>query len=156
MQSSKGYKVEIWFRIEKDQDGYPASKESEALLATPHENDFRIESIPIYLKNVSRGDIVRAKLAQGGEIFEFDGVAKRGGHNTYRLLLKDKAERTLEATIGELRAKGLYVEQERGGLLAVDAPPDIDQGAADRYLTEQSDEGRWEMQDGFLFNVPTH
>src|SRR5262245_53982705 len=92
------YSVEIWFRIQKEKDQYPKSKEWEQLLALPtqqSEDCFQIESVPFFLKNVSRGDVVRARITQNNEvqkteIFEFDCVVARGGHNTYRLLLKKK------------------------------------------------------------------
>src|ERR1051326_913112 len=75
----ENYSVEIWFRIAKDVDGYPESKNWEQLLARPvleRDDYFYVESIPFYLKNVSRGDIVRAdvvenKEIQDGEIFKF-------------------------------------------------------------------------------------
>jgi hypothetical protein len=67
------YSVEIWFRIQKDKDEYPKSKEWEQLLALPtlqSEDCFQIESIPFFLKNVSRGDVVRAKVTKNSEIQE--------------------------------------------------------------------------------------
>lgn len=78
------YLVEVWFRIEKDKDGYPKSKDWEQLLAKPvleRDDHFQIESIPFYLKNVSRGDVVKAKIRenlelQEGEVFEFEGVSQ--------------------------------------------------------------------------------
>src|SRR5438094_6934749 len=92
------YSVEIWCPVEKDRDGYPKSKNWEQLLARPlraKEDCFQVESIPFFLKNVSCGDIIRAKTVlnreiQEGEIFQFEEVLDRGGHNTYRLLLKKK------------------------------------------------------------------
>jgi hypothetical protein len=73
------WSVEIWFRIEKDKDGYPRSKSWEQLLGWPvRERDdyFSIESIPFFVKGISRGDIVLAKVThnsevQEGEFFEF-------------------------------------------------------------------------------------
>jgi Domain of unknown function (DUF4265) len=158
-QKSKDYFVEIWFPIKKDEDGYPESKDWEQLLGRPTEivDQFRLESVPFYLKNVSRGDLVKARTVevQGGEIFEFDGVAERGGHNTYRLLLR-KASSDPESTIQELIRRGLAVEEEHGKLLAVDVPPSVDQHAIDQYLIDESNLGRWEMQDGYLNNINTH
>lgn len=51
------YSVEIWFRIAKDGDGYSESKNWEQLARPVLERDdyFQLESIPFYLKNVSRG-----------------------------------------------------------------------------------------------------
>ena len=95
------YSVEIWFRLTKDVDGYPKSKIWEQLLAVPleeAEDYFRIESVPFFIRDISRGDVVRARTVSNpeiaeGEVFEFDRVVDRGGHNTYRLLLRKKIGR---------------------------------------------------------------
>jgi len=157
------YFVEIWFRIKKDRDGYPTSKSWEQLLARPlreGEEYFRIGSIPFFLKNVSYGDIVKAKTVvnsdiQDGETFEFDSVLDRGGHNTYRLLLKRKHPNDPEFTENELVKKGLAVEQEYGDFFAVDVPPTVDQNTIDAYLVAESESGRWELQDGYLNSIKT-
>jgi hypothetical protein len=97
---SKGgdYSVEIWFRLTKDADGYPKSKNWEQLLAEPlaeAEDCFGITSIPFFVRDVCRGDVVRARTVTNPEIsekpiFEFDRIVEKGGYNTYRLLLKRK------------------------------------------------------------------
>jgi hypothetical protein len=155
------YFVEIWFRIEKDKHGYPASKQWEQLLARPlleRDDYFKIESVPFFLKTISRGDIVRAKTVtnaqvQDGELFEFDSVLDRGGHNTYRSLLKKKRPDDPQFTENELQKKGLAVEEQYGDFLAVDVPPSLDQRAIDAYLVAESDSGRWELQDGYLQSI---
>jgi hypothetical protein len=152
------YSVEIWFRIAKDDDGYPESKNWEQLLARPvleRDDYFHIESIPFYLKNVSRGDIVRAdvvenKEIQDGEFFQFQDVIDHGGHNTYRLLLKKKHPNDPEFTTDELLKKGLAVEEQYGDFFAIDVPPTKDQLSIDDYLRAERRSGRWEMQDGYL------
>jgi hypothetical protein len=157
------YSVEIWFRIEKDNSGYPSSKEWEQLLARPlleRDDYFQIESIPFFLKNISRGDTVRAKTVvnaeiQEGEIFEFDSILDRGGHNTYRLLLKKKLPDDPQFTENELLKKGLTFEEQYGDFIAVDVPPSVDQHAIDTYLVAESDSGRWELQDGYLHTIRT-
>jgi len=157
------YSVEIWFRIEKGKDGYPNSKNWEQLLARPlleRVDYFQIESIPFFLKNVSRGDIVRAKTVtnreiQEGEAFEFDTVLDRGGHNTYRLLLRKKHPNDPQFTVDELLKKGLAVEEQYGDFLAVDVPPTADQKAVDDYLEAHRAFGRWELQDGYLHSIKT-
>jgi hypothetical protein len=138
--------VEIWFTIEKDADGFPESKSREGLLAFRRGDNYTIESVPFYLKNVSRGDLVSAT---GEESFEFDRVIERGGHFTYRLLLRQFRPDDPVHTIDELEKMGLAVEEEHGTLLAVDVPPSVDQEGIDSYLVREADLGRWEMQDGF-------
>ena len=157
------YSVEIWFKIEKDQDGYPASKEWENLLAYPvleRDDYFQIESIPFYLKDVSRADIVSAKVTRNRdinekEVFEFDRIVDRGGHNTYRLLLKKKHPDDPEFTERELLNKGLAVETEYGDFFAVDVPASLDQQAIDDYLVAESKSGRWALQDGYIDSITT-
>jgi hypothetical protein len=157
------YSVEIWFRIEKDKDGYPQSKNWEQLLARPvleRDDYFRIESIPYFLKNVSRGDIVSTTITtnselEGVEVFAFDSVVDRGGHNTYRLLLRRKHADDPEFTENELLEKGLAVETEDGNFFAIDVPPTVDQPEIDSFLVAGSSSGRWELQDGYLHTIKT-
>jgi hypothetical protein len=156
----RDYLVEIWFPIEKNEDGYPKSKSREQLLARPTEqiNEFVLESVPFYLRNVSRGDVVRAKTVavEDGKIFEFDDLVRHGGHNTYRLLLLKKSADDPEDTVRELVGMGLAVEEQHGSFLAVDVPPSVDQKTVDQYLVGESETGRWEMQDGYLDTIKTN
>lgn len=155
------YFVEVWFRIEKDKEGYPQSKEWEQLLARPvleRDSYFQIESVPFYLKNISRGDIVETRVTKnksihGGEVFEFRRIVKRGGHNTYRLLLRKKHPKDPKFTTSELLKKGMVIEESHGDFFAVDVPPSVNQPAIDEYLVGESEAGRWELQDGCLQGV---
>jgi Domain of unknown function (DUF4265) len=155
------YSVEVWFPIEKDKDGYPSSKDWEQLIAYPIiENDklFKLASIPFYLRNVSLGDVVKANVTtlfdDEMEVFVFDSVVQRGGHNTYRLLLKRPRSDALTDTITDLLSRGMAVEHKDNDFLAVDVPPGLDQHKVDAFLIEQADHGRWGMQDGNLNNNP--
>jgi Domain of unknown function (DUF4265) len=158
------YSVEIWFPVATDNHGYPKSKKWEQLLARPvleRDDYFQIESVPFFLKNVSCGDIVKANVVvnkeiQEGEIFEFDQVVDRGGHNTYRLLLRKKHPDDPQLTTDELLKKGLAIEEQYGDFFAVDVPPTVDQQAIDDFLVAESQAGRWEMQDGYLHTIKTH
>lgn len=100
-------------------------------------------------------DVVENKEIQDGEIFQFQEVIDRGGHNTYRLLLKKKHPNDPEFTTDELLKKGLAVEEQHGDFLAIDVPPTVDQPAIDDYLRGERRAGRWEMQDGYLDTVIT-
>src|SRR5258708_1121392 len=154
MKNSTGKKegwIEIWFRIEKDGKGYSEKKSWEGLWGAPESREvYRIESVPFYLKNVSRGDKVSVRKR---DFVEFNEVVGRGGHSTYRLLLREKDQTCCEVATRELESMGLFVEEEHGFFLAVDVPPEVDQTMIDEYLCNQSDSGRWEMQDGYLANV---
>jgi len=142
-----GSLVEVWFKIEKDADGYPESKSWEGLWAEKVDGAYVLISVPFYLKNVSSGDAVEACER---EFLAFTRVINRGGHNTYRLLIPQESRSKIDETVYELISLGLAVEKEITMLLAVDVPPSVDQAEIDSFLAEGSEAGRWEMQDGFL------
>ena len=143
---------EVWFFIEKDEDGYPESRTWEGLWTRPNDGAFEILNVPFYLKNVSRGDAVDASQEA---FLKFTGVRNRGGHNTYRLLMENSSEDEVNAALVELRSKGLVVElNEAGILIAVDVPPSVDQQEIDNYLLSEKESGRWQVQDGYLHNIP--
>jgi hypothetical protein len=139
--------VEVWFKIEKDADGYPESKGWEGLWTEQGNGVYAIKSVPFYLKNVSVGDEVEAAE---GEFLEFQKVVARAGHNTYRLLLSESHRSKLREIAKELEDLGLTVETEIGMLLAVDVPPSVDQEYVDTFLVKGREQGRWGVQDGCL------
>jgi len=151
LPESEGELVEVWFPIEKDADGYPESKSWEGMLSRVTSRGFLLESVPFYLKNVSRGDVV---AAEEGDFLRFSHVVERGGHNTYRLLMDEASESEVESARYELNSKGLKVEKNEAGiLLAVDVPPSVAQQDIDAYLISNKAAGRWQMQDGYLSTV---
>ena len=156
------WSVEIWFRLEKDEDGYPRSKDWEQLLAWPVlESDryFLIESIPFFVRGIARGDIIKAKVSensevQEGEFFEFESIVERGGHNTYRLLIRENHTTDLGLTKEELLGKGLAFEIEDNDFFAVDVPPSVNQKEIDDFLIAEAEAGRWGLEDGFVQTTP--
>jgi hypothetical protein len=145
--------VEVWFWIQKDADGYPESKSWKGMLSRATSQGFLLETVPFYLKNVSRGDLV---AAEEGDFLRFSHVVERGGHNTYRLLMDGASEEEVEKAISELEARGLTVEKNEAGiLLAVDVSPSVEQSAIDAYLMSNETAGRWQMQDGYLSSIGT-
>lgn len=146
--SPKSDWVEVWFKIDKDADGYPESKSWEGLWTSPVDGGFQIQSVPFYLKNVSRWDVVSAEQS---DFLRFTSVSKHTGHNTYRLLMADATSLQIQEAVRELEQKGLTVEiNEAGILLAVDVPNSLAQRSIDDFLISQKNDGRWEMQDGLL------
>lgn len=143
--------VEVWFPIEKDTDGYPESKSWEGMLSRVVTRGFLLESVPFYLKNVSKGDVV---AAEEGDFLRFSHVVERGGHNTYRLLMDEACKSEVKRARSELESMGLTVEENEAGiLLAVDVPPSVGQQKVDAYLIGQRTAGRWQIQDGYLSGV---
>lgn len=135
--------VEVWFPIEKDTDGYPESKSWEGMLSRVVTRGFLLESVPFYLKNVSKGDVV---AAEEGDFLRFSHVVERGGHNTYRLLMDEACKSEVKRARSELESMGLTVEENEAGiLLAVDVPP-LCRTAEGRCLSNRPTD-RWAMAD---------
>ena len=146
--------IAVWFPIEKDAHGYPETRSWEGMLSRRSTEGFVLESVPFYLKNVSRGDTV---AAAEGDFLRFSQVIARGCHNTYRLLMADAPDSEIRRAIADLENLGLAVERsENKILLAVDVPPSINQQEIDDYLVEHQELGRWQMQDGFLSSINTN
>jgi hypothetical protein len=142
--TTETHRVEVWFRIEKDEDGYPKSKEWEGLICTCLDSIqvYRIESVPFYVKGVAVGDVISAKEAEEG-YYRFDHLVSRGGHATYRLFVETAPE---EAEC-ELENLGCAVETAAGGnLIAVDVPPELKIQVRD-HLHKGFQEGRWDLQE---------
>jgi hypothetical protein len=97
--------------------------------------------------------VVNDNEVQDREFFKFESVVDRGGHNTYRLLLRNKRSDDPEFTENELLQKGLAVETEDEDFFAVDVPPWVDQAQIDEYLISEATSGRWGLQDGYLHSV---
>jgi hypothetical protein len=59
--------VEIWFKIEKDAEGFPESQDWEELWATPIQGDtFRLDNTPFFVKDIAAGDVVSAVKTEAG------------------------------------------------------------------------------------------
>jgi len=152
------WNVQICFPIEEDNDGYPEGRSCEELFAWPikeNESYFCVESIPFFVKGLSRGDIVQARIVEKNQVhdtefFEFERLVERGGHNTYRLLVRNSSPKEPELTEKELREMGLMFEVDKKDFFAVDVPPDVDQDEIDDFLIAEAESGRWGLQDGYV------
>jgi Domain of unknown function (DUF4265) len=138
---------EVWFSIEEDTDGYQENSTSESVLAEKTAGGYVIASVPFYLKSVSVGDTVEVSE---GKTLTFERVVARGGHNTYRLLIQGDSGREIDETVVELLDLGLTVEPVTGKLIAVDVPPSVDQKEIESFFVKESEDGRWQMQEGCL------
>ncbi|HJU10161.1 MAG TPA: DUF4265 domain-containing protein [Candidatus Binataceae bacterium] len=142
--------VEVRFEIEKDADGYPGSRDAEALLCKPLDADCTVcvvASVPFYLRNVAYGDTVRA-IEGSVSLLEFGGVVSRGGYSVYRMFLHDFSRK--EQTIKDLLALGAVIEHD-GRLIAIAISEVNGPGAVLDYILEGKRQDRWGAQDGYIF-----
>jgi hypothetical protein len=138
--------VKVLFHLEKDEDGYPP-EDVESLWGFLRSEGVELDNIPFFAKGVALGDVVKVQEAPDGGL-EFDSVARRGGHSTYRILLLKKHAEDPRHTMDELINLGLSVEED-AGLLAVDVPPEVSLASIREYLFEGIDSGRWEVEEAY-------
>lgn len=139
--------VKIFFRLVRDEDGYPPV-EVESMWAISRPEGYELDSIPFYARGIALGDIVQTKTAPDGGL-EFDRVVRRGGHSTYRIWLRDPRPDDPQFTIDELRGRGLAVESPFPYLLAADVPPAVPLEDAEAFLFTGEDSNRWGLQEGY-------
>ena len=142
--------VEVRFEIEKDAEGYPKSRDSEALLCKPLDPECTrcvVASVPFYIRNVAYGDTVSTADNPSGYL-QFGAIVKRGGYSVYRILLHDSTKK--DALISKLLDFDVLLEQE-GNLIAFAVPPAADSDAIVDYILEGKRKGFWGAQDGYVF-----
>src|SRR5437899_8640253 len=90
-------------------------------------SEYRIANVPFYAYGISAEDIVHAARLNG--ILTFTGISQRGGHSTYRLLLRHGASIEDPQFLRHwkpLEHIGATFELAKKSWLAVDIPPTAD------------------------------
>jgi Domain of unknown function (DUF4265) len=117
--------VKLTFKLSEEERGpYPVATES--LWCTPEGPLYRINNIPFFLENLSFGDLVSVKAADGeAGTFEIDSVVEASGHSTLWVMVSDKSVGTqvLDALValGCGREGGVFE-----GVFALNVPPTVD------------------------------
>lgn len=145
------YLVEVWFEIEKDAEGYPKSRDFEALLCqpiVPGSSTCVVKSVPFYLRNVAYGDTIRIEDGPDNKTLSFHSVVNRGGYSVYRVYLHDPARR--DELVAKLLPMGALIEQEKK-LIAIAVPPGNKFDETVDYICAGKDNDWWGAQDGFIF-----
>ena len=142
--------VEVRFEIEKDAEGYPKSRDAEALLCKPLNPECSVcvvVSVPFYLRNVAYGDTITTTDDSAG-CLQFKEIVKRSGYSIYRVLLHDLSKK--DELIEKLLSFDTVLEQD-GSLIAFAVPQAVDSAGIVEYLLKEKQKGYWGVQDGFIF-----
>jgi len=137
--------VKVFFQLED------APTATESMWAEPMEDGrFRLRNSPFYAFGVSFLDVVYAnEAADGGR--EFAGVAERGGHSTYRVILEEGVTRaSFEKKLEDLRRLGCNYECGTHVFFVIDLPPSSDIYAVYKVLEEGQAEGLWEFEEAHV------
>ena len=111
-------------------------------------NRYRLQNSPFYASGVSLDDIVFADMDSDGQLV-FRGVSLRGGHSTYRVMLKEPAQSDgFQKQWATLEALGCRYEGVGGKLLSIDVPPSADIYAVYALLQAGEQSGIWDFEEG--------
>ena len=119
---------------------------SETLWATQlTESTYRLENSPFYVYGASCGDVVEGSFVNG--LLCAVRVVARGGHSTYRLILRPNKQHCFQETWRAL--EGLGCNYELGnGVYAVDVPASADIFAVYHVLEKGESENVWSFDEG--------
>jgi uncharacterized protein DUF4265 len=107
-----------------------------------------IDNIPLYVYGVSNQDTVTAALI--GNRLCFDKVVERGGHSTYRVLLKDEAgygSTAFQDYWQRLRVLNCSQEVARRRWVAIDVPGNSNADAVYEILELGEANGVWTFEE---------
>ena len=103
MTSSEDNSVQITFRLERDEDGYPPSDWERLWAQRLPDGSYEIDNLPFYVRDISLGDRVCATLMNGELHFEKLLIPSR--NSIVRVLVKRTDQ--VEVFRAELRAMGV-------------------------------------------------
>jgi hypothetical protein len=147
MMSADQPMAKVFFRLERDEDGYPPV-DWESLWAVPlGGGKYRLDNVPFYAKGVSFGDTVAAVVKDEQlVVVELVGF---GGHSTVRVIVYDEAM-TSEIR-EELRAIGCSTELSHiASFFSVDVPANVDYEAVVSLLQKHSDAGKIDYEESAI------
>jgi hypothetical protein len=111
---------------------------------------FVLENSPLYALGVAYKDVVIATSKPDGQLV-FSGIASRGGHSNYQLVLeKGVTKEQFERFWKPIEALGCSYESSTNpeDVFAVDVPPNVDVSATYALLARGEREGVWEFGEG--------
>jgi hypothetical protein len=138
----------VVFRLERDEVGWPPAAAEGVWAFAVGGGRYRLDNTPFFATAVSWTDVVRARRGSDGQLW-VEGVERRGGHSTVRVIVRDRAD--LPRVRDDLIGLGCTVEGfEQIRLLAVDLPPEVDLAAIRAYLAGGQTAGRWGFEESDL------
>jgi hypothetical protein len=138
--------VKVFFDV-PEKDG--SVMKTESLWAEPVGGDrYRLRNVPFLVFGFSEQDVITAEDDKGS--LRVTGVAIRGGHSTYRLVLPENTtEEKFLQDWTPLKELGCTYERATRRFVAIDVPPAADIHAVYKALEDGESTGRWEFEEGY-------
>jgi len=113
---------------------------------------YALRNVPFYSIGISYNDIISVEIRDGENYLKF--VVRRGGHSTYRIILKDHvvAEQFRNYWV-PLEEIGCTYEKGSGNLFAIDVPANTDIDKAYSFLERGEEVGIWEFEEGYCGHI---
>lgn len=125
--------MELHFQLEIEDKWPPVSVEG--LPCTPLEDGFRVEAPPLFIKNLSVGDIISVSQGTEGNILSWSHLTKSG--RTTIWLLRIAKSVNMEVILQQLRSLGCNtVQLPQYGCYSVDVPAECAIQDVDACLTQ--------------------
>jgi hypothetical protein len=125
----------------------PSGGDAEWLWADAEGDTFVLRNVPIFVKGLSYGDSVKAKIEDGVPVF--DHVVDRGGHSTYRIYAKsDRRSPEVTNVLQTLERMHSDLEPATDKIVGVDVLPEADIYAVYKILDDAERAGVLEFQEG--------
>jgi len=142
---------EIWFRLEKDADGYPP-REWEGLKSEPtgKPDVYRIKCSPFFARDIAYDDEVLTVKAEDGDYLIFKAVSKRSGYSTIRLWIPENESAAV--VMDSLIERACLVESASNlgrRLITIAVPPSTFEDV-DSFISVQRETRHWGVQDGYI------
>lgn len=131
MTSSSIECVPLRFDLQVE-DGWPPVA-TEVLQCRPVGSGYEVVSIPLFVKDLSVGDVISAQINTNGLVQSWRHTSK-SEHSTI-WVLRTQSGAPIEDVLGRLRAIGCNtVGANSIGMYAVDVPPEVDIEGVDKVL----------------------
>jgi Domain of unknown function (DUF4265) len=106
----------------------------------------RLDNIPLLVFGVSMGDTIRVR--RDGDGLWSAGGLERGGHSTYRVMLRDATDKRVQDAFRHLVTLGCGYEELTRRYVAVDVPPDVDVRTVYDALEQGLEQDFWTFEEG--------
>lgn len=115
-------------------DGWPPVA-AEVMNCTMLNGDFQINSTPLFVKDLSVGDVISATPDDEDRVWEWEHLTKSDRTTIWFARLSTEAQDDIDAALGELKALGCAItSSQQLGRSAVDVPADCPIEEVDKCL----------------------
>jgi hypothetical protein len=139
--------VKIGFHLDQDEDGYPPITRENLWAVDLGNGRYRIDNIPFYVRGISDGDVIAAKMEEDGRLV-FSKLVEASSNSTFRLIVSDESETPkVRKMFRELDCPSELVSH---GLISIHIPGSIVMKPIATLIEQGEENGQWSFEEGAL------